>query len=106
MYSEDITAQSLVSISNLFSLICSEWFCFLLCGMMMNRNRTVVESFREHSSRGLIISFILMKCDQVVGCFWVDCVANRYLLAETREYNHIGDESDLSMEFQHSFRDV
>lgn len=60
MYSEDITAQSLVSISNLFSLICSEWFCFLLCGMMMNRNRTIFESLREHNSRQLVVSFIFI----------------------------------------------
>ncbi|KNB45920.1 hypothetical protein JH06_0467 [Blastocystis sp. subtype 4] len=71
MYSEDINAQSLVSISNLFSLICSEWFCFLLCGMMMNRNRTVVESFREPSSRGLVISFILILLFTV--CLYIYC---------------------------------
>ena len=46
-------------VANLFILLSVEWFCYLLCLILFNRNRSIRQSIREKPAKRLTLSFVI-----------------------------------------------
>ena len=51
--------RSLVFVANLFILLSVEWFCYLLCLILFNRNHSIRQSIREKPAKRLTLSFFI-----------------------------------------------